>query len=1315
MDHLRDFLAQPSRIVSKSLPQVNKYVIESAQEDAEKTIDLLSRFFCGNDAVVVVQAFCLHTVNVFRKNGFFEQFKEKCLSVLSGSFWNNDQPSFFEITNAIMLFGEKDVLEGKAIEFANLISKVLGNLEPKSLFYASKTIEDFYGIRLEHVKIEGRSDILFENSNSHSAIASSILKSINRTKSFDTIFSLLRSLSIAFECLFDFDAIDSLYINNNSRIAEVLLSQISKMDFYLLLSILARKNYKNSQLVYTFVKQLLGEGTSPASRLYGYNSLLQILPFIYNNRDFFEDFTQCLLRDYDSTNNILSTAVKSLYSSLYKLHKDNLGVFCNDIYRIIEPLSWHSKLKNSLMPQILPYIPEGSFPMIEMFEHAQDLADSAFVQKSVKSFITSGERCEFIISHCLMKLMNCMISSDLPKVHPLFGPIFEKYPQFVGFVIDQIKDKQFYIKVWVTYEIMSLIPKNMWTFKEDDVFMMIKYGLISGNWDLKCGAFQIYYISGMPKKNEEISLLIENFENLLYIDSPKHMVSVTSTVLAMCENYFKSTKSFDQTLVKQLLKQMLRISTKHLSPAFVTGHKQFALDISSSIIKFFPELQDEYHLIGITTLLRDSSIFSYASRELKSRSHHSIVHNFIESHSIRSILSSVSTKDSITTNHCCIISNELELLCVLNEIKQTIIPEKLLELCRLVSGTIKRLSSTLSDEIIELSAEAFYEMMIQTRNLGVAIEGQHLIEGIAALLSKDSLLRLTSKWAINILGLMKGFDTENFRRGAALPYLVLTIIRLHPPQFQIGDISIFDQLINELLVIAETTENNLEAINSFNVIRAVLTDKITSTLLDTFLSRVYVLCFDIQMRLSGWELSTAAILCLAAIMKKILKKSSQKTQQHIVSLDQLLIKLSGAREIMIKSIKSKNNISVYLVLNTLCHFQALVSDIEFLSLIIEFIKHKDVRIRKEAVHACVAVISRDNYVWLIDECVKALNKESNEIGITIDSYNALHGIIMLLDRLISSEVRPTINIIINLAKIPTPIQPDAISLLNKLHNSITMPITNSSGFDYYHARVLCFEEKIPENTSDKILVSMLLQNSQNYPSNLVDVIYHKLFGEKECSNALQVAGFAYLSQNVGRILINKDRIINLLINEKRPFIVSYLHKILCSMNTSPQEFEPIISSLYSFAFQLGEDITPVHITSASLLPKFLSLPLGKAIALRLLIDEVPLVRTLAMSAVSGFYGVDFLCENELLSRLIESLKNENGILMMLCRTWINLIKERSSFDIHGEQLTYFVDEFFIVRTILSSLGYNVSLPHTIDTDLPSLRDHLIEQTRSIII
>jgi hypothetical protein len=146
--------------------------------------------------------------------------------------------------------------------------------------------------------------------------------------------------------------------------------------------------------------------------------------------------------------------------------------------------------------------------------------------------------------------------------------------------------------------------------------------------------------------------------------------------------------------------------------------------------------------------------------------------------------------------------------------------------------------------------------------------------------------------------------------------------------------------------------------------------------------------------------------------------------------------------------------------------------------------------------------------------------------------------------------------------------------------------------------------------------------------------------------------------------------------------------LLPASDVSQTQIISLLPLFEDLVFRLGDDMTPVHLAIAEQLPLFLFHHKALAFSLRLLVDDIPKVRTLAVKAVSGSLRMEFRHEILVFREAAALLgRTHPELLAKAALSWIGVMEAKAKRDVYGELLTTFVDEFFLVREVFAVLHW----------------------------
>jgi len=1271
MDLFKEFTQSNKKVSSKTVSQLNKLFLDSLNENMDGTIGVLGEYLFGDNSEIALQGFAAFIKNNLSKKGEMDNFERVSKQILEVSFWNSPNPNFFALANAFSIFGKDGLFLDHEIIFSDMIKQHFKVIDSFSQFHAIKLIEQFLSDSSNNIKIEFGKKNEYGSPSTFSNLIETALSYFGDLETFDMSFSLIRSVGQAMLIIFDNDKILEIIDNG-------INSCLKPEQILLLKSVLARSKREFAQHFYPQVLCFVSDRSTIQERLHGYTSIVQIIKHVYSLDGFIDSFVFWLMRDIDSSNNLITSTLKTILNSMLKAPKEELTPICLKIINLIEPLSNHSKVKAFILPVILPHIPPDVFDASLLYHLAQDQTDSTFATKCVKSYSISSEACKSIVSIIMEKIVSCPIYRCMPRLRPLLEPIFERQPEMFGFVLNRIITLPEYSRIWITIEALCSIVKSKWNMEQDVIRNIVAYGLTSGNWDIRVSSFGVYVISGMPCNEIEMKLLIDNFENLLFFDSPKYFSMITHSFSDMIDTFVSSNLKYPEGMINSLIVRLIDIIVLHMKASYIASHKQYMMDLFNILFEKFPGLFKDDHLFAFGCLLHDNSLYSKVLRDIHNKMKNPLVAKYYREVAPMALRNVIETKERISNvingedeeNICEIPTKTEDIPSCENEFINTIRQlenesnwETQCYICNLLVLSIKQIAQDISPDTIEMASKVLFELLLKTKKLGFACKGQIAFETISRFVSKEKLDVFVSKWSDTLLSLLSGFDMENMRRSASLPYLALSLIRLKPN----------DSLVNALLLLIENPSNMNESIQSLHVIRAILTDKISNSIAESILPRSLCACLESSLKFDGWELISSVNLCLSAVIKKIIKKHSQQSESQYLTFEQLFSKMPELREKILKCMKSENAHSIYLALTVLNHFWSKFDDFEIFRSIVPHLYSKNIRTRRAASRAIINSLSQEYLSSVVIQVIQAIQRKHNDYFSIPKSYNELHGLVILLNDISLKGIHiecPKLDI----NKIPPPILREYISLLN-LNGENIPTLSSLSEFIYPEAYYFSNSQHIEPSISTQLLVSVCSQIQDKIPSNIQSIIEDHIFRKPE-NPAIENTCLPFLKS----VSVSPEAILNKIVKEERTHIlasyISLLPKVL-----SNEEKSNILTVIKAFVFKLGEDYTPVHIAIADILPLFLDTHEGLCIALRLLIDEIPLVRNRAMQSYTTYFKLPFLCEAVLIKHIKSQSINPN-IAQHFALMWMKLIANKAKTDTHGEPLTLFVDEFLYTRTLI---------------------------------
>jgi hypothetical protein len=256
-------------------------------------------------------------------------------------------------------------------------------------------------------------------------------------------------------------------------------------------------------------------------------------------------------------------------------------------------------------------------------------------------------------------------------------------------------------------------------------------------------------------------------------------------------------------------------------------------------------------------------------------------------------------------------------------------------------------------------------------------------------------------------------------------------------------------------------------------------------------------------------------------------------------------------------------------------------------------------------------------------------------------------------------------------------------------------------FHYDQVSVFLRRGRIGQEISISALMSLISRCSncsEAIPVDLPEKVSNLILTDQMSAlkPAVLNAGLAFLHKNGFRVCVSSDLLVNLIKSDFAPHVLGSLIHFLQFNNPSEAQIAELLPFFENWAFGLGEDMTPVHIALAEILGLYLESSIGLIIALKLLVDDVPLVRTLAVKAVCAAFSDEFvselLCFRCVVKRL--GIRSKTDLVAVGVK-WLNIIQKKLEIDVRGEVLTVLVDELFIVREVLKEIGFRESFEFSV--------------------
>ncbi|KAH0796041.1 hypothetical protein GPJ56_000109 [Histomonas meleagridis] len=274
-------------------------------------------------------------------------------------------------------------------------------------------------------------------------------------------------------------------------------------------------------------------------------------------------------------------------------------------------------------------------------------------------------------------------------------------------------------------------------------------------------------------------------------------------------------------------------------------------------------------------------------------------------------------------------------------------------------------------------------------------------------------------------------------------------------------------------------------------------------------------------------------------------------------------------------------------------------------------------------------------------------------------------------------------------------------------------------FVYDQVPLFIYRGAVSQNLNTSALVALLasIDAKNQPPKDLLQILTNTIINEEmiNMDKALVCSGMDFICKQKELPNVDSNVIIQLIRGEFPPQVTADLIRLLKASKASELQIGSLFDLFLNFVYNLSEEMTPIHIALAEVLPMLLfDKKKGIMIAYRLLIDDVPRVRTLTMKALSDMLKIPFASEIRLIEILNERIaQNDPSTLCQIIFKWLNLMQKKTENDTHGEPLTILVDEFYVVREGMKSLGHEVPFDNFTRDGLLDARRVFIESSLKI--
>ena len=1295
-------------------------------------LNLTSRFFIGPKSEQATLTVLTRIKDVILKSEYFSAFKSICDQELKLSFFENDNesPNFNAAYNYAIIFTNNELFQNHEANFVYFFYQWNSSKIPTSFVKLFETFLDFLG-KPKELLLKEKSIFSYHFSqieeSTHTYLGSLCMKMIKIQPHFEYVYSFIRCLARILNDLFSNNDINELFINENQNEktgSNSLYNFLTNQEFgipihcYLLLLSCLIKNFPDKcEVLIEKINQMLYNDPTSTEKCFGYTSLSRVVLISNNIIKCAKNTIYYMLRDYDSQNPLLPSSLLNLYKICIKRSKSlNLSDELNSLlYNAVKTLSWHSAVKLLITPDIIESYPELFNNLIDF---SQDPSDYGFVTRCVKAIAKTVKSAEYLLNAIIEDAKQNKINRSMRNYKSLFEPLFLLQPKLINHAFEYFNNLDRFIAVWLRFESLLTISCSKWP-KTISIIDDLNFAINCINWDIRYASFRVFSKAHGKYENIPTEFCL-NLKILLFCDSSKHTFSIDDSF-----SLFLDSLSTENKKIQSILFNLIEIFCYHMSSSFVTSHRQITFSLAEKLLKKFPNIEEQNLFNSIISLLYDGSMtFRYFVRDKINQ----IIHDHPNTES-KFKLHQINWNEifEYTQNSNKTLNKDNELILLINKIK-----ENSFDAIQELQILLEDKQNIFSQETLLEQSQIFFEFYLNTKNVGVSYRSQNIFVALCNKIEKNELAKKLTIWKSSLLNILKNFDMETMRRSASLPDVALSLIRLEPPSISVlndNDTSNIE-IATALVDMVCRTSIETEAVNSLNVIRSVIKDKVTSKVEDILYPLGIKAIFQSSLKFAGWDFVAASNLCFASIMHKLFKRSS--TTLNIIQFFQ---KFADAKQLLLDALQSHITHANYLALTTLSLFKKTTGHEEsFIPYVSRFLLSKSSRIRRLAANSLISITPQDKLINLYKTCLYYINKSrfSKDTNlIPEESYftlnkeinsNTFHGLLITVSEIIQ-ELSPeelTSNLYstfpqINIELVP-PITLAEINIIYQfLHLSDQISSIKLGNFYFDQVSLIIIQGKLNEDLFDSFtnsqLVALLtkLQNKSVKIENLDKFILQKILNNSSDQN-LTISSLVlklsldYLVKN--NIHFNSSKLLNNTLNND---IQAYLiHEL------DDEGIKQNIDLFISHCFDKNDTDTSAKIAISEKIESILSLTSnGLIVALCLLIDDVPIVRTNTSLGVSNYLKIDNLCEITLFEILIGHLTSEQ--LLFLSNKWIELIKSKIGNDNHGEPLTVLVDEFFVLRRTFSKLKIEFDFCKYSNSNISSMRKPFVQDAEAALI
>ncbi|EAY04626.1 hypothetical protein TVAG_473130 [Trichomonas vaginalis G3] len=1315
MEEIKELLVRDVVISNKTLRQADNILKNILEKDASQAIKDLSSLFCDQDAKLFPNNFLQHAVTQVAGKQLADQYANLCKEKLKLSFWEAIPPNVCSLINFWTMYGNKITFEGKEVSFVLTICRNILKFPQHSFKTLPKVIEGFvafvnetnfsFGIELQSLEND------FESTHLLSYFTTAFLNVANHEMNYESL-GAIRFIASSMMHLHSQETLKGVFSVNH--LSQHLLSKMTQQRFILLLAELARemKSSEDALGVFDRAYNLSKTSTDPDVLTNCYNAVTLAITTIDNMKDKLQECSDLMLRDFSTANDQVRLSLCRMFDAIIKRaeKEDSTVDVCHFFIDEFLDIPWNSKLKKYTMPTLLQYVhPDKSVQLLEtLLKASEDQNNKPFIAKCIASFTGLKYICLSFIDVMINDAINTSQTAALIPLNALLFPLLRANKDLIHIMYEKItKVTQKFAKAWLKFELVIAAPS---VTKEvnfiSEIREDLKYARKNGNWDLRCRSMHAFAYAGFPYTEEDCDDFVNDMEGIMLIDSTIHQTAICDSMNELFKRISTQGKKFSNLNTQKFLENLLKVVTKHMGSCYIPTQRSFSFTIANNLWKYFPQIHSNEDLILLASLLNDRAFdirqqVISTMRELAKQDNVKDLFVNLKSEDVEKFVLRLEQKVTVKIEEKDFPPMEydqlvkIKLLLARNDttvdncefykekIFDILYSEKFdenhwetqSEFFSVLSYICLKLKSDISPEKIENATKKVFLSLFNTRIPGFVCQSVETLERFLKICYYIGKSNVADEFTVKLIEALNSYDMANMRRSAGLPFLALALIRSEPAN---SPLNLFVRLITALIKLIRETENDTEAANAMNILKAIVNESESSAKCEPLFGEILAVIFDAAYRFKSWDVISAVDLTLVAFLHKTCNIGGiDAAASTSIIRYQFFSKIQNSRETLLTALNSFNSHAIYMANAILELFKADTGDKELSEAIIQHLQSRLSRIRRVASRALLAVYPITERRKLFD----ILSERMCGHG-----WNTFHGCVLAM-RLISEieDVKGCYVPYMNVNVIPPMAREDYLICANAAKVNI-QPLKLVQGhFISDEASALAYCGIFSDTMTSRTIVPLLRNWSENkeVPKEMFDFLLSKIISDDvlDMNEAVSINASQFLSKRLPNNYISNEKLpklIDLVMRAHSVALRSSLISLLTKMeNPDIKEIEKCRDLFISESIDFSSKMTPVHLSLASITNLLLKSEKLIPVVFLLVMNDIPAVRTKVLSSYALMNNDDMKCEMFVMDELLKKISNETK--HEIAKLWIKNLENQLEVDEWGEPTSLFVDELFIPR------------------------------------